>query len=204
MKRLLWSAACGLGMLLLGSGPAAAETFSLDALPVGTGATGSYGVTATRASTALPFTVTVTSSSALTNQDVIQLNLSFFTARCDDGSLVNATAGAGSTAGGGDATANGAWNFSPGPSALFSSPVGTSIRVTKAPGSNLFTGSVTLASNALIKNFKVDLTGDGSVTWQACTLEPLDGDLTPEPGALALLLPGLLPMGLALKRLRRK
>jgi hypothetical protein len=74
-------------------------------------------------------------------------------------------------------------------------------------GDNEFQANITLASSADVRFFYVALAG-GVQQWTGLTTVPTDtavtdaGDLAPEPGALALALPGLLPLGLLLKRRR--
>lgn len=67
-------------------------------------------------------------------------------------------------------------------------------------GENIFSGSVTLTSAETPNLFTVALQ-DGTQQWYA---QGTVGTLAPEPGSLALALPGLLPMGLMLLRRRRK
>jgi hypothetical protein len=66
-------------------------------------------------------------------------------------------------------------------------------------GENLFVGSVTLATSELPDRFTVALQ-DGTQQWFA---EGTVG-IVPEPASLALVLPGLLPLGVLLVRRRRK
>lgn len=74
-------------------------------------------------------------------------------------------------------------------------------------GDNEFLANITLASPADVRFVYVALAG-GVQQWSGLTTVPADqpvtgaGDLAPEPGALALALPGLLPLGFLLKRRR--
>jgi hypothetical protein len=199
-KYLLTGLGAALGLLL--AGPAHAESFSVNGVGVGlVPPTGTYKVTATRDTTADPFTITVKSNNNAGGMiDVSQISISFFTGKCLVSPTVDPSAGNGVTAGGGasDPAANGVWAFNAGVDAAFQGGMG--VRVL-SDATNDFTGQVVLSTLDEIKSIKVDLTGGASQTYQGCD-ETNTG--VPEPGALALALPGLLPLGLMLRRKRAK
>lgn len=74
-------------------------------------------------------------------------------------------------------------------------------------GDNEFLANITLASATDVRFVYVALAG-GVQQWSGMTQVPVNppvtdtGDLAPEPASLALALPGLLPLGLLLKRRR--
>ena len=63
-------------------------------------------------------------------------------------------------------------------------------------GSNQFIGQVTVTDSSKIKSIAARL-DDTTLSWRG------SGDLTPEASSLALLLPGIVPFGLVIRRTRR-
>ena len=191
------------GGLLISNASANAQTFDLQAQAAsGSGATGTYHVILTEL-TSTSFSVFVQGNNdgdKHTPYDVLRdkhsLDVLSFTF---SGGGVNKTLSNGGTTSGADAsgtyTASGPYDKTGTAGTLaFQGPDAPDSDVA-AYGGNSFSGTIFLKNPFTNGNLKIALQ-DGGQQWNA------NASLTPEAASLAMLLPGLLPIGLALRRRR--
>jgi hypothetical protein len=198
LRKLTLTAFAALG-LMLGAAPASAIT--LDATPQNTLASGTYRVTITPVGGATydvvvignPDGRVVADGSGPAKHSVGRISVGFLRS---DFTFISPSSGSGGTTSNLPDWIGAAWSTTLVPEEIrFNAPQEAN---DVAPfGQNLFQGTITLSSAEQPVLFTVALQ-NGTQQWFA------QGSLVPEPGSLALALPGLAPIGLMLLRRRSR
>jgi len=193
---------------LLYAAPAQAQTFQDPNIP-GALAPGSYRVTVSRPAVGTDFAVNVVSNGAA--DDVKQINITFYTGADGGGSVaaVVPLSPAGATSGpASDPGANGVWEVTGMNTGAFNAIAANPSARVLGNATNSFTGIARLVSPGTeIGSVGVTLSSVNAPGAYLSLMNASPGvtEVTPEPGALALALPGLAPLGLVLrKRLKLK
>ena len=206
MNKLVLSAVAAFGLL---AGAAPAKALTITATPSNVVASGTYNVTITQQADPRCFEVVVTGNNdgrttatgtlAPAKHSVGRVSVGFLR---ENGTYIDVDEAASNNG----FTTSGAgfvgspWTISSGDAARYNSP-GMSNDIA-AFGGNEFRAIVCLGSGDQAAAVTIALQ-DGTQQWFAATdLQNTRGDLVPEPGSLALALPGLLPLALTLVRRR--
>jgi len=202
LRKLTLTALAAIG-LLMGATPASAIT--LNATPANPLASGSYSVTITQTS-AITYDVVVTGNpdgrvvadiTGPAKHSVGRISVGFLKA---DFSLIAPASGSGGTTSQLPDWVGAAWTATPLADSLrFNAP--SEINDVAPFGQNLFAGTVTLSEAVQPAQFTVALQNGTQQWFAAGELPPA---FVPEPGSLALALPGLMPIGLMLLRRRSR
>ncbi len=168
----------------------------------------SYRVNILRAGANGPFNIEVRANAGA--EDVKQINVTFYTGfDCTgpEARVIPADPAGSTTAGSpgaGEPPAAGLWALNGNLTGAFQATAATPSARVLGNGTNLFSGQASLAdSTQVIRSVGVTLsvvTAPGA--YQTCINANDAGitDTVPEPGALALALPGLMPLGMMLRR----
>ncbi len=209
----------GLGVAgaLLMAVPAQAQTSFIDnnvignRIPAGSATfvplPSSYRVNIQRAGANGPFNIEVRANPGA--EDVKQINVTFYTGFDCTGpeAAVVPNPSAGNTDAGtpapGEPPAAGLWQLSGSQTGAFQATAATPSARVLGNGTNRFQGQAILADPSLtIRSIGVTLSVvNAPGAYQTCiNANPGTTDTVPEPGALALALPGLMPLGMMLRR----
>lgn len=202
MRKLTLAAVAVVGMLL-SAAPASAIT--LNATPTNPLASGSYSVTINQTS-ATTYDVIVTGNpdgrvvadiTGPAKHSVGRISVGFLRS---DFTFIPAVLGSGGTTSQLPDWVGAAWTATPLADEMrFNAP--SEINDVAPFGQNLFAGTITLSAPEQPAQFTVALQ-NGTQQWFASG--DLPPDFVPEPGSLALALPGLMPVGLMLLRRRAR
>lgn len=225
MKKLMKTGVSALAALVMSGAVASAQNFSFTASgKAPPPASDGFDVTINRVGVTDTFSVSVTALSTNSAADklnpVRNITISFYDCPDDlnaqgqpNGDTVTVLSAAGGTTAGGPSAKDStvylaaAWQGNVGPAvdAEYASPISGGVQPNNlklsAYGNNTFNGLITLAPFTQVGAVDIVLE-DHSQTYYGFAINPNAADCVPEAGSLAMLLPGLAPLGLALRRRR--